>query len=117
MRKETGKFGSYSFNNLEVSVMTNIVDLASVRREKQTAKLINSDEALTQLLFDLKATVARMEMLGKELLVTQQKLERAEKQAQWAQQSMDNLRGLCVQYIKSECSLNKAIKTRDGIIH
>ncbi|OUR95150.1 hypothetical protein A9Q81_13710 [Gammaproteobacteria bacterium 42_54_T18] len=117
MRKETGKFGSYSFNNLEVSIMTNIVDLASVRREKQAANLTSSDEALAQILFDLKATVARMETLGKELLVTQQKLERAEKRAQWAQQSMDNLRGLCVQYIKSECSLNKAIKNRDDTIH
>ncbi len=97
--------------------MTNIVDLASVRREKQAANLTNSDEALAQILFDLKATVARMETLGKELLVTQQKLERAEKRAQWAQQSMDNLRGLCVQYIKSECSLKKGIKNRDGMIH
>ena len=97
--------------------MTNIVDLASVRREKQGVRLANNEVALTQILSDLKATVARMEVLGKELLVTQQKLERAEKRAQWAQQSMDNLRGLCVQYIKSECSLNKVIKNRDGVIH
>ena len=97
--------------------MSNIVDIASVRREKKTVNLTSSDEALAQLLSDLKATVARMEVLGKELLVTQQKLELAEKRAQWAQQSMDNLRGLCVQYIKSECSLNKAMKKRDGVIH
>jgi len=97
--------------------MTNIVDLASVRREKQGVHLTNNDVALSQILSDLKATVARMEVLGKELLVTQQKLELAEKRAQWAQQSMDNLRGLCVQYIKSECSLNKAIKNRDDMIH
>ncbi len=97
--------------------MTNIVDLASVRREKQAVNLTNNDEALAQILSDLRATVTRMEVLGKELLVTQKKLEYAEKRAQWAQQSMDNLRGLCVQYIKSECSLSKAKKNRDGMVH
>ena len=97
--------------------MTNIVDIASARREKQVVNYTSSDEALDQLLSDLKATVGRMEVLGKELLVTQQKLEYAEKRAQWAQQSMDNLRGLCVQYIKSECSLNKALENRDGVNH
>ena len=97
--------------------MTNIVDLAKVRHEKQSVNLVSRNEALDQLLLDLKATVARMDVLGKELLETQKKLEHAEKRAQWAQQSMDNLRGLCVQYIKSECSLNKVNKDEDGVIH
>ncbi|MBV1920935.1 MAG: hypothetical protein KUG73_09655 [Pseudomonadales bacterium] len=97
--------------------MNNIVDLAKERRKRQAVNLTNRDEALAQILSDLKATVARMEVLGKELVLTQKKLELAEKRAQWAQQSMGNLRGLCVQYIKSECSLNKVIKDRDDIIH
>ncbi len=97
--------------------MSNIVDFAEERRKRQAVNLTNRDEALAQILSDLKVTVARMEVLGKELVLTQKKLELAEKRAQWAQQSMGNLRGLCVQYIKSKCSLNKGLKNRDDNIH
>lgn len=101
--------------------MASITNLSEYRQAKQSSTLPNtlpnhldsSEETLALLLSDLKATVARMEVLGQELLETQRKLEHAEKRAQWAQQSMDNLRGLCVKYIKSECKFKKPAENKE----
>ena len=82
--------------------MSKVVNISDYVKPAQ-----DDDESVAQLLSELRAAVTRMDELGEELLDTKRKLIVADKKAQWARKSIDNLIGLCIGYIKSECNLSK----------
>ncbi|OUS31737.1 hypothetical protein A9Q99_04010 [Gammaproteobacteria bacterium 45_16_T64] len=85
--------------------MSKIVNIESARRTFDSEKI--KTDNLRFLLADLKTSIDRMNKIDEELMVTQRKLAAAQKRAQWAKRSIENLRALCINYIKTECQLDK----------
>lgn len=69
-------------------------------------------EKRDRLLTDLKIAIGQLNKIDAELANTQKKLAFAQKRAQWATHSIENLRALCIHYIKHECQLEKGRASR-----
>ena len=85
--------------------MGDVVDIG--RRQSISCQPTLEAKKLEKLLADLRDAVERMNKVDAELVITQKKLAIAQKRAQWAKRGIENLRVLCIGYIKSECQLDK----------